>query len=65
MKKDPSIFLGHILDSVELIECYCRGKTELNFYCNPPMLASRIKNTRIRLRFGQAAIIKSGDEPDG
>ena len=36
MKKDPSIFLGH---SVELIECYCRGKTELNFYCNPPMLA--------------------------
>ncbi len=52
MKKDPSIFLGLILDSIELIECYCRGKTELDFYCNPPMLASGIKDIRIRLRFG-------------
>jgi uncharacterized protein with HEPN domain len=31
MKKEPSVFLGHILDSIELIECYCRGKTELTF----------------------------------
>ena len=28
MKKDPAIFLGHILDSIELIESYSRGKTE-------------------------------------
>jgi uncharacterized protein with HEPN domain len=30
MKKDPTVFLGHILDSIELIESYSRGKTELN-----------------------------------
>jgi len=29
MKKDPAVFLGHILDSIELIESYSRGKTEL------------------------------------
>lgn len=30
MKKDPTVFLGHILDSIELIESYSRGKTELD-----------------------------------
>ncbi len=30
MKKDPAIFLGHILDSIELIESYSRGKAELD-----------------------------------
>jgi uncharacterized protein with HEPN domain len=30
MKKDPAVFLGHILDSIEIIESYSRGKTELN-----------------------------------
>ena len=30
MKKDPAVFLGHILDSIELIESYSRGKTELD-----------------------------------
>ena len=30
MKKDPTVFLGHILDSIEIIESYSRGKTELN-----------------------------------
>jgi uncharacterized protein with HEPN domain len=30
MKKDPGVFLGHILDSIELIESYSRGKTELD-----------------------------------
>ena len=30
MKKDPLVFLGHILDSIEIIECYSRGKTELD-----------------------------------
>ncbi len=28
MKKDPAIILGHILESIELIESYSRGKTE-------------------------------------
>ena len=31
MKKDPVVFLGHILDSIELIESYSKGKTELDF----------------------------------
>jgi uncharacterized protein with HEPN domain len=30
MKKDPGVFLGHILDSIELIESYSRGKTEID-----------------------------------
>jgi uncharacterized protein with HEPN domain len=30
MKKDPTVFLGHILDSIELIENYSRGKTEMD-----------------------------------
>jgi uncharacterized protein with HEPN domain len=30
MKKDPCVFLGHILDSIELIESYSREKTELD-----------------------------------
>ena len=30
MKKDPAVFLGHILDSIELIENYSKGKTELD-----------------------------------
>ena len=30
MKKDPDVFLGHILDSIELIESYSRGKTEID-----------------------------------
>ena len=30
MKKDPGVFLGHIIDSIELIESYSRGKTEID-----------------------------------
>ena len=30
MKRDPGVFLEHILDSIELIESYSRGKTELD-----------------------------------
>jgi predicted HTH transcriptional regulator len=39
MKKDPAIFLGHILDSIELIESFSRGKAELDL--------SVLRNTRI------------------
>ena len=28
MKKDPAVFLGHIMDSIELIESYSKGMTE-------------------------------------
>ena len=30
MKKDPGVFLVHILDSIKLIESYSSGKTELD-----------------------------------
>ena len=30
MKKDASVFLSHILESIELIESYSRGKTEID-----------------------------------
>jgi uncharacterized protein with HEPN domain len=30
MKKDPEVFMGHILDSIELNESYSRGKTEID-----------------------------------
>jgi uncharacterized protein with HEPN domain len=30
MKKDPAVFLSHILDSIQLIDSYSRGKTELD-----------------------------------
>ena len=30
MKKDPGVFLGHILESIEIIESYSRGKSELD-----------------------------------
>ena len=30
MKKDPVVFLTHIIDSIELIERYMEGKTEID-----------------------------------
>lgn len=30
MKKDPAVFVGHILESIELIESYSLGKSELD-----------------------------------
>jgi uncharacterized protein with HEPN domain len=30
MKKDPGIFIGHILDSIEIIEGYSEGMTEVD-----------------------------------
>ncbi len=30
MKKDPAVFLGHIMDSIELIERYSEGKREMD-----------------------------------
>jgi uncharacterized protein with HEPN domain len=32
MKKDPSVFLSHILESIKLIEYYSKGKTELDLF---------------------------------
>ncbi len=29
MKKDPRVFLGHILESIDLIECYSEGVDEI------------------------------------
>ena len=32
MKKDASVFLSHILESIELIESYSQGKTEIDLF---------------------------------
>jgi hypothetical protein len=28
MKKDPLVFIGHILDSIDIVEGYSSGKSE-------------------------------------
>jgi uncharacterized protein with HEPN domain len=46
MKKDPAVFLSHILDSIQLIESYSRGKTELdlmNSVCLQDKIIRRIE----------------------
>jgi hypothetical protein len=32
MKKDPSIFIGHMLDSIEIIEGYSEGMNEADLF---------------------------------
>ena len=34
MKKDPIIFLKHILESIEIIETYVKNKDKNNFFSN-------------------------------
>ena len=37
MKKDPDVFLGHILESIDLIEKYSKNLTFAKFQKNRPM----------------------------
>ncbi len=34
MKKDPEVFLAHILDSIQLIEEYAKDASQAEFYKN-------------------------------
>jgi uncharacterized protein with HEPN domain len=35
MKKDPKVFIHHILESISLIESYSNGKTLVDFMVQP------------------------------
>ncbi len=47
MKKDPLIFLGHILESIELIEKYSKKLTKAKFLKNCPMQDAIIRRLEI------------------
>ncbi len=47
MKKDPKIFLAHILDSIHLIEEYSTNMTQAKFYKNRPLQDAIIRRLEI------------------
>lgn len=47
MKKDPSVFLGHILDSINLIQDYAKTMTQVKFLKNRPLQDAIIRRLEI------------------
>lgn len=47
MKKDPKIFLAHILDSIQLIEEYSKNVTQAKFCKNRPLQDAIIRRLEI------------------
>ena len=47
MKKDPEVFLVHILDSIDLIEGYAYKLSESEFYKNRPLQDAIIRRLEI------------------
>ena len=47
MKKDPEVFLTHILESIELIETYVGKLSEAGFYKDMPMQDAIIRRLEI------------------
>lgn len=47
MRKDPAVFLHHVLDSIELIEQYSRGIDEKGFLSNKQLQDSVIRRMEI------------------
>ena len=47
MKGDPKVFLGHILESIELIEKYSTNMTEVKFQKNRPLQDAIIRRLEI------------------
>jgi len=47
MKKDPSVFLGHILESIDLIESYSEGVDEIEFMRSPPLQDKLVRRIEI------------------
>ena len=52
MKKDPIIFLKHILESIEIIETYVKNKDKKNFVSNKLLQDAVIRRIEI---IGEAA----------
>ena len=47
MKKDPKVFLAHILDSIHLIEEYSKNLTQAKFHKNRPLQDAIIRRLEI------------------
>ena len=47
MKKDPKIFLAHIIESIELIEEYAGNTTQSDFLKNPVLQDAIIRRMEI------------------
>jgi uncharacterized protein with HEPN domain len=47
MKKEPLIFIGHILECIELVEKYLKGKTKNNFLKSKQLQDSVIRRIEI------------------
>ena len=47
MKKDPKIFLNHILESINLIEDYIKDKSKLDFLSSRQLQDSIIRRIEI------------------
>ncbi|MEK6979031.1 MAG: DUF86 domain-containing protein [Candidatus Micrarchaeota archaeon] len=47
MKKNPSVFLDHILECIQLIEVYTQGKTKQEFIKTPSLQDSVIRRIEI------------------
>ena len=47
MKKDPTIFIHHILESIELIEIYSKNTTQVQFLKKPSMQDAIIRRLEI------------------
>ena len=53
MKKDPSIFIGHMLDSIEIIEGYSEGMTVADLLGSVDLQDKIIRRIEINWRSGQ------------
>lgn len=47
MKKDPIVFIGHILESIQLIEEYSKNVTQAKFHKNPALQDAIIRRLEI------------------
>lgn len=47
MKKDPQVYLNHILDSIKSVEEYTKGLTEEEFYGSPEKQDAIIRRIEI------------------
>jgi uncharacterized protein with HEPN domain len=66
MKKDVSIFLDHILESIDLIDKYIEGATEESFLSSPQLqdavirrieiIGEAIKNIPVEIKNGSSPI---------
>lgn len=47
MKKDPNVFLSHILESIQLIEEYSKSLTQAKFYKSRPLQDAIVRRLEV------------------